>query len=195
LRHSRPASPLDNQPNDTIRKGPRTSAAGGRTSVSAPIPIQPKTPAPMGSQIARAENPIHSPPHNPWKGPRTSAAGGRTSVSAPLLIHPQTTAPMGRVRVGAANAPSGHDLGGCSMTEADESRNMAWHRNDEGPNRSRFALGPAERWSPDKRPAERTQRSAPPPRCLWMQADGLLGGTPSGRGLSRSRLVLCPSGR
>jgi hypothetical protein len=54
----------------------------------------------------------------------------------PLLIHPQRPAPLGRERVGTANASSGHGLRGYSMTEADEPRNMARHRNDEGLNRS-----------------------------------------------------------
>ena len=35
---------------DIPRKGPRTGAAGGRTSVSAPMPIHPQTPAPTGSK-------------------------------------------------------------------------------------------------------------------------------------------------
>ena len=103
---------------------------------------------------------------------------------APVARWPRL--PMGRERVWAANAPSGHGLGGCLMTEADESRNRAWYRNDEGPNRSRFVLGPAERWSPDNRPVERTQRSAPRhpvvgprPRWIgvvrrWGRASGLL---------------------
>ena len=83
----------------------------------------------------------------------------------PLLIHPQSPAPMGRERVGTATAPSRHGLGGCSMTEADEPRNMAWHRNDEGLSRSQVVLGPSERGSPDECPAERTRRSAPPAAC------------------------------
>ena len=41
-------------------------------------------------------------------------------------------------------------------------------------------LGPCERLSWDGRPAERTRRSAPPPSCLWAQADGLLGWMSSG---------------
>jgi len=45
-----------------------------------------------------------------------------------------------------------------------------------------LVLCPLGRWSLDECPAERTQRSAPPPSCLWSRADGVLGGTPSGDG-------------
>jgi hypothetical protein len=122
-----------------------------------------------------------------------SAPGRRTSVSAPIGIQPQPPAPLGSERVGTANAPSGHGLYGCSMTEADEPRTMAWHRNDVGLSRSKSVSAHRHEGLPNKSPAERTQRSAPPPPCLWPLADDVLGWTPNGRGPSRSRFVLCPS--
>jgi hypothetical protein len=59
-----------------------TSAAGGRTSVSAPLGSQPTTPAPMGSQTAQSENAMPAHPRIPTKESKTSLAGARTSVSA-----------------------------------------------------------------------------------------------------------------
>jgi hypothetical protein len=59
---------------------------------------------------------------------------------------------------------------------------MTCYRQDGGLHRSEFVLCPSARVSSAECPAERTQRSAPPPPCFCPQADGGLGWTPSGDG-------------
>jgi hypothetical protein len=63
-----------------------------------------------------------------------------------------------------------------------------------GPGRSRSFVCPFARLSSDAGPAERTQRSTPPPPCLWTRADGVLGWTPSGRGPGRTTFPAHPIG-
>jgi len=67
-------------------QGPKTSVAGGRTSVSAPLVIDPKFPAPLGSETSWTGNPIRAHQNIARKGIRTSVAGARTSVSARLVL-------------------------------------------------------------------------------------------------------------
>jgi hypothetical protein len=57
-----------------------------------------------------------------------------------------------------------------------------------------LVLCPSVREFSDECPSERTQRSAPPLPCYWLLADGVLGGTPSGRGLCRSMVCSLPIG-
>ncbi len=60
---------------------------------------------------------------------------------------------------------------------------LGWMPSGDGGCAGRWlVLCPSVRVFSDECPSERTQRSAPPPSCLWSRADGVLGGTPSGDG-------------
>ena len=124
-----------------------------------------RTPQGAHTTGTRTPNPLTD--RQPAEREQNQRRGSADLCVRPLLIHPQSPAPMGRERFGTATAPSRHGLGGCSMTEADEPRNMARHRNDEGLSRSQVVLGPSARSSPEEGPAERTQRSALPPCWLY----------------------------
>jgi hypothetical protein len=89
---------------DIARKGTRTSAAGGRTSVSAPLGIYPETLAPMGRQSAWTGNPNPLTHRHHAERVQNQRRGSADLCVRPLSVHPRILAPMGSQSAWAVRA-------------------------------------------------------------------------------------------